>query len=153
MATGRGAAFFPAAEAVDPTGSVIGLDLSEGMVWATREEAARRHRRGARGGRRGAGLLRRDVRRRPLRLRLMFFPQVPRALAEFRRIRRPGGQPGVSTWQITQADDLGAVLAQQGLLDVNQEVLRFSVADEPAGALTAAEFAAVRVPANTVDFC
>lgn len=154
VATGRGAVLLPAAEAVGPTGSVTGLDLSEGMVRATREEAARR---GV-----AAEVLVGDAEALDFPdatfdlvlcgFGLMFLPQVALALAEFRRVLRPGGRLGVSTWQLTQADDLGAVLAQQGLLDVNQEVMRFSVADELQRALAAADFTAVRVRPDTVAF-
>lgn len=39
---GRGAALFPAAERVGPSGSVIGIDLAEGMVAATTEDVRKR---------------------------------------------------------------------------------------------------------------
>ena len=42
VATGRGAVLFPAAERVGEAGEAVGVDLAEGMVQATNEEAARR---------------------------------------------------------------------------------------------------------------
>src|SRR4051795_12847874 len=42
VATGRGAVLFPATERVGEAGEAIGVDLAEGMVQATNEEAARR---------------------------------------------------------------------------------------------------------------
>ena len=154
VATGRGAALFPAAEAVGPTGAVTGIDLSEGMVRATREEAARRGVTAevVVGDAEALDFPDATFDRVLCGFGLMFLPQVALALAEFRRVLRPGGRLGVSTWQVTQADDLGAVLAAQGLLDVNQEVLRFSVAEELQRALEEAEFTAVRVRPDTVTF-
>ena len=154
VATGRGAVLFPAAEAVGPTGAATGLDLAEGMVRATRDEAARR---GVVAEVRVGDAEALDFPDAAFDLvlcgfGLMFFPQVERALAEFRRVLRPGGKLGISTWRVTQADDLATVLAQQGLLDVNQEVLRFSGPDDLAGALELADFARVRVRADTVEF-
>jgi ubiquinone/menaquinone biosynthesis C-methylase UbiE len=42
LGSGRGAALFPLAEAVGPTGHVIGVDLAEGMVAALRSDVAAR---------------------------------------------------------------------------------------------------------------
>src|SRR4051794_2900365 len=39
IATGRGAALFPAAEIIRGDGAVVGIDLAEGMVRATTDEA------------------------------------------------------------------------------------------------------------------
>jgi SAM-dependent methyltransferase len=46
---------------------------------------------------------------------LMFFPRLDRALSEFRRVLEPGGRIGVSTWQVSQADDVRVVLDELGL--------------------------------------
>jgi ubiquinone/menaquinone biosynthesis C-methylase UbiE len=42
LGSGRGAAVFPLAEAVGPTGHVTGIDLAEGMVRALRSDVAAR---------------------------------------------------------------------------------------------------------------
>src|SRR5579871_2774492 len=42
VGTGRGAVLFPAAQAVGPSGSVLGIDLSEEMVRATNAEIEQR---------------------------------------------------------------------------------------------------------------
>jgi len=101
VATGRGAVLFPAAEAVGPKGSVIGIDFAEGMAKATAHEVARR------------GLSNVEVRQMDAEhldfpdasfdailcgFAIFFFPQLELALAEFRRTVRPGGRIAVSTW-------------------------------------------------------
>jgi len=40
--TGRGAALWPLAEAVGPTGHITGIDLADQMIAATRRDAAAR---------------------------------------------------------------------------------------------------------------
>ncbi|HEV7665788.1 MAG TPA: methyltransferase domain-containing protein [Chloroflexota bacterium] len=117
VATGRGAVLFPAAERVGPTGQVTGVDLAEAMVEATRAEAERRK-------------LAVDVRvmdaehltfsnkrfdRVLCGFGLMFFPNLDQALSDMQRVLKPNGRLGVSTWQISQADDLRAVLDDLGL--------------------------------------
>jgi ubiquinone/menaquinone biosynthesis C-methylase UbiE len=101
VATGRGAILFPAAERVGPGGQVIGIDLSNEMVRQTSAEIARR------------GL--KDVRVQVMDAEdlqfpqstfdfvlcgfgLFFFPHLRAALAEFRRVLKPGGCLVVSTW-------------------------------------------------------
>lgn len=106
VATGRGAALFPAAEAAGPSGTVVGIDLAPGMVEQTAREIAAR------------GLAQAQVRQMDAEqldfpaaafdrvlcgLGLFFFPHLPQALAEFRRVCKPGGWVAVSTWG--QGDD------------------------------------------------
>jgi hypothetical protein len=45
----------------------------------------------------------------------MFFPHVDRAAGEVRRVVHPGGRIGVSIWQISQVDDVRAVLDELNL--------------------------------------
>jgi len=47
---------------------------------------------------------------------VMFFPHLDRALGEFRRVLKPGGRLGVSTWRVSQAEDLRVVLDELGLV-------------------------------------
>jgi ubiquinone/menaquinone biosynthesis C-methylase UbiE len=117
VATGLGAVLFPAAERVGPTGTVVGIDLAERMVRDTDDEAKRR------------GISARAVVMDAEHLDfptgtfdcvlcgfgLMFFPALDRALSEFRRVLKPGGRLGVSTWRVSQADDLRAVLDDMGI--------------------------------------
>lgn len=117
VACGRGAVLFPALEQVAAPVDVVGIDLSEEMVRATNAEAA------ARGW--GAPVRVMDAEQLDFAdatfsrvlcgFGLMFFPQLDRALSEFRRVLQPAGRIGVSTWQISQADDMRAVLDDLGL--------------------------------------
>jgi ubiquinone/menaquinone biosynthesis C-methylase UbiE len=112
VATGRGAILLPAAELVGPEGRVVGIDLAEAMVEASRLEIAAR----------GVAA---DVRvmdaeqlefadaafdRVLCGFGLMFFPHLDTALTEMRRVLKPAGRIGASTWRVSQTDDLAAVL-------------------------------------------
>lgn len=146
VATGRGAVLFPAAERVGELGEAVGVDLAPGMVAATSEEAARR------------GLSARvqvmDAEQLDFAdaafdrvfcgLGVMFFPNLDRALREFRRVLKPGGRLGVSTWRISQAQDLAAVLGELGLPQVRQPG-RITEPDELARRLQSAGLSDVRV--------
>lgn len=152
VATGRGAVLFPAAEQAGTTGVAIGIDLSEGMVRAASDEAARR------------GLT--------VELRVMdaehlafpaasfdrvlcgigigFFPDLARALGEFRRVLTPGGRLGLTTWQVGPGADLMAALTRLGLFSSPQDVFA-----EPAyleRILAAAGFGEMRVVAEAASF-
>ena len=100
VATGRGAALFPAAEAVGAGGRVIGVDLAGPMVERTVADVSE-HRVN------NAGLCQMDAEELGLvdacfdhvlcGLSLQFFPRVHQALGEFSRVLRPGGGLAVST--------------------------------------------------------
>ena len=118
VATGRGAVLFPAAERVGTAGEAVGVDLAESMVRAANEEAERR----------GLGTPVRVMDAEQLDFPdasfdrvlcgfgVMFFPHLDQALGEFRRVLKPGGRLGVSTWRVSLAEDLRAVLDELGLV-------------------------------------
>ena len=97
VGTGRGAVLFPAAERVGPGGSVVGIDLAEGMVARTREEIERR-------GLTHVGVRQMDAERLEFpdgafdrvlcSFAVFFFPDLERVLGEMRRVLRPGGVVG-----------------------------------------------------------
>ena len=130
VATGRGAVLFPAMERVGTTGEAIGVDLSEGMVKATNEEAE------SRGWGNPAHIM--DAERLDFPdamfdrvfcgFGVMLFPHLDQALSEFRRVLKLGGRLGVSTWQFNQADHLQTVMEELGLMRSNDE--------RPAGWIT-----------------
>jgi ubiquinone/menaquinone biosynthesis C-methylase UbiE len=117
VATGRGAVLIPIAEHVGPSGRAVGVDLAEAMIEAGRHDIA------ARGL--VAELRVMDAERLAFAdasfdrvlcgFGLMFFPHLQTALAEMRRVLKPGGRLGASTWRVSQADDLTAVLDELGV--------------------------------------
>jgi len=153
VATGRGAVLFPAAERVGDSGEVVGIDLAEQMVAATNAEAIRR----------GLAAQVRVMDAEALEFPdatfdrvlcgfgVMFFPELGRALSEFRRVLTPGGRLGISTWQFSQSDDLAAVLAQLGRREGKPPGWITEPA-ELARVLTTAGFADVQVSVEPETF-
>ena len=102
VATGRGALLFPAAESVGPHGHVTGIDISESMVQETIKELA--------GLELASNVTVRQMDAEYLLFpdesfdyvlcgfAIFFFPQLDRALAEFRRVLKPQGHICVTTW-------------------------------------------------------
>ncbi|MFC4150610.1 class I SAM-dependent methyltransferase [Micromonospora mangrovi] len=98
---GRGAALFPLAEAVAPTGSATGIDLAPGMVAATRAEVARR-------GLTGVDVHLMDATAPDLpaggyhlvasSLVVFFLPDPAAALRAWRELLVPGGRLGIATF-------------------------------------------------------
>jgi len=155
VATGRGAVLFPAAERVGPTGEVSGVDLADGMIRLTREEAARR----------GVDVSLRVMDAEALDFPdasfdrvlcgfgIMFFPQLDRALGEFRRVLKPDGRVTLSTWRVSQGHDLAATLAGLGLMQLGEvSALNFNTPERLEAPLSAAGFAAVRVASDETTF-
>jgi ubiquinone/menaquinone biosynthesis C-methylase UbiE len=101
VACGRGAVLLPAARRVGPHGRVVGVDLSEAMVRATGNAIQDL-------GLTQASALRMDAEQLELPdasfdfvlcgFSLQFLPRLPHALAEFRRVLRPGGRVLATTW-------------------------------------------------------
>jgi len=97
LATGRGAVLFPAAERVGPTGRVVGIDLAEGMVAQTEAAIAHREFQHASVQVMDADSLTfaaDEFDRVLCSFAVFFFPDVPRVLAEIRRVLAPGGTVG-----------------------------------------------------------
>jgi ubiquinone/menaquinone biosynthesis C-methylase UbiE len=117
VASGRGAVLFPAAERVGPGGHVEGIDLAEGMVQAVNADAERR----------GVATRVRLMDAEHLDFPdasfdrvlcgfgIMFPPDQLRALREFRRVLKPGGRIGVTTWREPESHDLSEVLKGMGV--------------------------------------
>lgn len=101
LGCGTGASVIPAAEAVGPTGRVVGIDISEAMLTAARAKAAMR------------GLLQTEFYKRDMCatgyddgefdvvisvFSIFFVPDMAGLAAEFWRMVRPGGRLAVITW-------------------------------------------------------
>jgi ubiquinone/menaquinone biosynthesis C-methylase UbiE len=159
IGSGRGAALLPLAEAIGPTGTVTGIDLSIGMVEALRAEVAAR------------GLTTVDVHKDDAMapdldpaafdlvtssLVLFFLPDPAVALRNWYRLLAPGGRIGVSTfgpqdanWKA--ADDVFVPHLPKQMLDARTSGMSGPFASD-AGVerlLTDAGFEAVRT--MTVD--
>jgi ubiquinone/menaquinone biosynthesis C-methylase UbiE len=116
VASGRGAVLFPAAESVGSTGEVVGIDLADEMARATNDEAARR------GLRSRVQVMDAENLDFPAAtfdrvlcgFGVMFFPNQQGALAGFRRVLKPDGRLVVSTWHLSQAREIEAIIHAMG---------------------------------------
>ncbi|MFX0152029.1 MAG: class I SAM-dependent methyltransferase [Candidatus Hodarchaeota archaeon] len=101
VAAGRGASLFPASEQIGPEGSVIGINISEGMVKETTNEIISR-------GFSNATMIQMDAENLIYPnnsfdiilcgFGIFFFPQCNKALRETWRVLKPNGQIGISTF-------------------------------------------------------
>lgn len=101
VACGTGLVTFPAAKAVVPEGSIVGTDLSEGMIEMARQIATKR-------GVENVVFEHMDAEALELpdgtfdaalcSLGLMYMPDPVQALREMRRVLRPGGRAVAAVW-------------------------------------------------------
>jgi len=101
VASGRGASLFPALKKVGPQGSVIGIDLAEGMVQKTNEEIIKSGFSNAKMIQMDAENLKFPDNNFDIALYgfcIFFFPQYKIALNESYRVLKPNGQIGLSTF-------------------------------------------------------
>ncbi len=106
VATGKGAVLFPLAQAIGPSGKVIGVDISQQMLQETAKEV------------RAENIDWVDLQQMDAEhlnfpdncfdvvfcgFALFFLPSIPTALSEFKRVLKPGGTLAVSIW----GDDSG----------------------------------------------
>jgi len=110
VATGRGAVLYPLTKAVGASGKLVGIDISPVMIQETSKELAKKNLEWV------------DLRCMDAEeldfpdasfdavfcgFALFFLPDIPKALAEFKRVLRPGGILAVSTWgEDSQVDQL-----------------------------------------------
>jgi SAM-dependent methyltransferase len=147
---------FPAIERVGTTGDAVGVDLAEGMVKAANEESERRGW-GSRVSAMDAEHLNfadAAFDRVLCGFSIMFFPHLDQALGEFRRVLKPEGRLGVSTWRVSQAEDLQAVLDELGLVGSNAQRPPgwITEPDDLVRVLVNAGFIDVRVVADSITF-
>jgi ubiquinone/menaquinone biosynthesis C-methylase UbiE len=98
---GAGASALPAAEAVGPGGSVLGIDLSQGLLAIARRKAARAGLKNVEF--RSGDMLNLDAPSASVDavvcvFGLFFVPDMAAALRELWRVVRPGGQLAITTW-------------------------------------------------------
>jgi ubiquinone/menaquinone biosynthesis C-methylase UbiE len=101
IGTGRGAVLFAAAEQLTEGGTVRGIDVAQEMIDLTNDELRRRGSSNATAVLMDAEALEFEdgtFDRVTCGFSLMFMPDLDRALAEMRRVLRPGGRIAVSTW-------------------------------------------------------
>ena len=151
VATGRGAVLFPVIERVGTTGEGVGIDLAEGMVQAANEEAERRGW--------GSRVQAMDAERLHFPdaafdrvlcgFGVMFFPAVSHALSEFRRVLKPGGRLGISTWQAPITLMVATLLRELGMWKGTAGLVRFGDVDALTSLLELAGFQDVQVVAES----
>jgi ubiquinone/menaquinone biosynthesis C-methylase UbiE len=161
VATGTGAVLLPAAERVGPAGSVVGVDLSEGMLAQAARLVDERRLRNVRLGRMDAERLElpdAEFDRVLCGWGLFLFPEPQRALAEFRRVLRPGGRVVATTGGMRfEAANLWVVdvVKEHWPAQIpipERKALPFTRPADLVDALASAGFSGIRVVEGSFDF-
>ncbi len=161
VASGTGAPSLQIARAVAPTGRVTATDLSPEPLKIAAERARER-------GLTNIDFQVADVHQLPFpdasfdlvtsRLGVMFLSDLPRALAEMRRVLKPGGRVALLAWgPLDQPyfQSTGRVIMRHtgaALPDAAQQIFRFGERGTLAAALTAAGFRDVNEELRTVPW-
>jgi protein-L-isoaspartate(D-aspartate) O-methyltransferase len=151
VATGTAPAAILAARLIGPTGLVVGVDLSPGMLTHAQRNIAA-------AGVASILLMRGDAARLPFldeqfdvilcSSSIVWFPSIPAALREWRRVLRPGGWLAFSCFggaaRYTTQTLLGAALRPYGIqyFDLNEPL---NTPQKCLGALQDAGFARIRI--------
>jgi ubiquinone/menaquinone biosynthesis C-methylase UbiE len=150
VACGTGLVTFRAADAVGPSGGVLGTDLSGKMVEQAATEAARRgvgHTRFERMDAESLDLPDASADAALCALGLMYVPEPERALAEMRRVLVPGGRAAVAVWGARQKcgwAEIFPIVDARVASDVCPLFFRLGTGDALAAALEEAGFREVR---------
>jgi SAM-dependent methyltransferase len=163
LASGSGEPALALAKAVGPGGRVVATDLVPEMLLTAQENAQAR-------GLANMEFRAADAEQLPFanssfdrvtcRFGLMFFPDVPKALAEIRRVLRPGGRVACLVWGLAQENPLFSVMLGPFLKHVNvpppdpnaPHVFRFAEESKLAGVFTSAGFQEVSISKHKVSW-
>lgn len=153
VASGRGAVLFPAAEKVGATGHAIGVDFSEEMVRASKDEAGRLglHAQIEIMDAEHLEFPNASFDRVLCGFGIMFFPDQAQALGEFRRVLRPGGRLALSTWRVHQASEVEAALSAAGITPQRAPGW-ITESEDLTRLITSAGFTGVQVHTDTFSF-
>ncbi|MHA2401224.1 MAG: class I SAM-dependent methyltransferase [Promethearchaeota archaeon] len=136
VASGRGALLFPTLKKVGPQGSVIGIDLAEGMVQKTTEEIIKRDFVNAKMMQMDAENLKFQDNTFDIALYgfcIFFFPQYEIALNKSLRVLKPHGKIALSTFCKNFMDDIKWIteLTEKYLPEINVKDKQVDELDVP----------------------
>jgi SAM-dependent methyltransferase len=163
LATGSGEPALTVASAVGPQGHVIATDLVEEMLDIARENAASRNLTNMEFRAADAEQLPfsdHTFDRITCRFGIMFIPDIPRALAEMRRVLKPGGRVSFITWGPLTGNPLFSTMIGPFTKYVQvpppppdaPHIFRFADEHKLAQILSAAGFHEVRAAKHKVDW-